>query len=630
MRGKTMMDTRKDALPKEAHFFSTIRSSFEAPRRKTEAREDILQQKSAQGWGHNLAKISINSPLRAGRVLAGLHARLAISQPGDEQEVEAERIADQIMTMPETMVQQNPLVFREEAAIRQPCPWCKRDKAETLNALSISRSSARSGCRQDVLPIVHEVLNSPGEKLNDRARMFLEPRFGHDFSMVRVHTDAKAEESAKSLNALAYTAGANMAFAAGQYAPNTARGIRLLAHELTHYLQQQNEESGTLPNGSFQGSRNDEYESLCPLSQRRVSCKAAGGPLIARQSGKGCACSPQSVLKASVGANGMFPSNQKTQALRLWDYVVYSDHVRLGNRKISEGVVIGSWPWMTNNPGDITVDVHPRMQKPGHPSAGYWQNVRAWGSPAKQGPTPDNMSPVSGDRGLSPDNTAVEGFAARKDLAIFVDLQRGRRALKEWVQKYSPKATLKNYVSGMHLGPIETHTSADDPEKYWKWMQQYLSSKKYPSNYVTITTVEAVKDDEWNDVLDAFGFVEGFYSCRPVAGTKNKFQYVENKGIVYRCSGRDPIDVDPAFKDHEYVKKMPETTPPEIRLLLGCVDECPTDSCQTDQEQSSSPTESQGASEDTSSTYTGGAGGAGGDNSRSNESGGSRGSGGGT
>ncbi len=597
-----MIDSRKDALPRAAQLFNAVRPRFEALRRKKDAGEDLLKYELAQGWGHNLSKISIKSPLRGGRVLAGLQARLAISQPGDEQEVEAERIADKIMAMP-----------------------------ETLNALSISRSSARPSYLLDVPPIVHEVLNSPGEKLNEPTRMFFEPRFGHDFGKVRVHTDEKAKESAKSLNALAYTAGENMAFAAGQYAPNTAGGMRLLAHELAHYIQQQNEESRTLPDGSFKGGRNDEYESQCPRSQRLASCKADGGPLIARQSGKGCAGPQQTVFKASVGTNGMFPKNPKTQALRLWDYVVYSDHVRLGNRKISEGVVIGSWPWMTNNPGDITVDVNPRMQKSDDPSAGYWQNIRAWGSPAKQGPTPANMSPVPGDSGLSPDNKAVEGVAARKDLAIFTDLQRGRRALKEWMQKYSPKATLKNYVSGIHLGPKKTHTKVDDPEKYWKWMQQYLSDKKYPSNYVTITTVEAVKDDEWNDVLDAFSFVEGFYSRRPAADRKNKFQYVENKGIIYRCSGRDPIDVDPAFKNHEYVKKMPETTPPEIRLLLGCVDEYPTDSCQTDQDQdqSSSSTESQEASEDTGSAYTGGAGGAGGDNSRSNEIGCSEGSGGG-
>src|SRR5437899_1147878 len=90
----------------------------------------------------------------------------------------------------------------------------------------------------EVPPIVHEVLRSPGQPLDPATRAFMEPRFGHDFSSVRVHTDAKAAESARAVNALAYTVGHDVAFGAAQYAPGTAVGRRLLAHELTHVMQQ--------------------------------------------------------------------------------------------------------------------------------------------------------------------------------------------------------------------------------------------------------------------------------------------------------------------------------------------------------------------------------------------------------
>jgi outer membrane protein OmpA-like peptidoglycan-associated protein len=66
----------------------------------------------------------------------------------------------------------------------------------------------------------------------------MEPRFGHDFSQVRVHADARAADSARALNALAYTVGQDTVFGAGRYAPGTAEGRRLLAHELAHVLQQ--------------------------------------------------------------------------------------------------------------------------------------------------------------------------------------------------------------------------------------------------------------------------------------------------------------------------------------------------------------------------------------------------------
>jgi Domain of unknown function (DUF4157) len=87
-------------------------------------------------------------------------------------------------------------------------------------------------------PIINEVLRSTGRPLDTSARKFFEPRFGQDFSRVRVHTDARADESARSVNALAYTVGNDIVFQSGQYSPQSATGSRLLAHELTHTIQQ--------------------------------------------------------------------------------------------------------------------------------------------------------------------------------------------------------------------------------------------------------------------------------------------------------------------------------------------------------------------------------------------------------
>jgi Domain of unknown function (DUF4157) len=86
--------------------------------------------------------------------------------------------------------------------------------------------------------VVNDVLRSSGQMLDAPTRSFMESRFGHDFSQVRVHTDAKAAESAQAVNALAYTVGSDIVLGAGQYAPGTSAGRRLLAHELTHVVQQ--------------------------------------------------------------------------------------------------------------------------------------------------------------------------------------------------------------------------------------------------------------------------------------------------------------------------------------------------------------------------------------------------------
>jgi hypothetical protein len=104
------------------------------------------------------------------------------------------------------------------------------------NALAHPPQSNKAG---NIPPLVYDTLNSPGQPLDPATRTFFEPRFGHDFSRVRVHTDGQATESARAVNALAYTVGQDVVFGAGQYAPQTEAGRKLLAHELTHTIQQE-------------------------------------------------------------------------------------------------------------------------------------------------------------------------------------------------------------------------------------------------------------------------------------------------------------------------------------------------------------------------------------------------------
>lgn len=87
-------------------------------------------------------------------------------------------------------------------------------------------------------PVVHDVLRSPGRSLESSVLGPMEARFGHDFSRVRVHTDARAAESARAVDAAAYTVGRDIVFDAGRYAPASAGGSDLLAHELGHVVQQ--------------------------------------------------------------------------------------------------------------------------------------------------------------------------------------------------------------------------------------------------------------------------------------------------------------------------------------------------------------------------------------------------------
>jgi hypothetical protein len=98
---------------------------------------------------------------------------------------------------------------------------------------------ARGAADADRAPgVVREVLDSAGRPLDPASRAFFESRFGHDFSRVKVHTDERAAESARAVNALAYTVGRDVVFGAGRFRPDTHAGRLLIAHELTHVVQQ--------------------------------------------------------------------------------------------------------------------------------------------------------------------------------------------------------------------------------------------------------------------------------------------------------------------------------------------------------------------------------------------------------
>lgn len=115
------------------------------------------------------------------------------------------------------------------------CDECKKKHAGALQ-----RKQGEKHAENQAPPIVQQALNSPGQSLEFGVRSFMESRFESNFSRVRIHTDQKAAESAKAVNALAYTVKDDIVFNSNQYLPQTPAGQKLLAHELVHVLQQRN------------------------------------------------------------------------------------------------------------------------------------------------------------------------------------------------------------------------------------------------------------------------------------------------------------------------------------------------------------------------------------------------------
>ncbi len=145
------------------------------------------------------------------------------------------------------------------------CPKCQTEQpGREHESLQRKRVQASDTGQIAAPPVVQEVLRSPGQPLDPATRAFMEPRFGHGFSRVRVHSGPAAEQSARDVNAHAYTMGHDIVLGAGRFASATNEGRRLLAHELTHVVQQ----------GGVQGSptlvqRDSIYEYAREMAKQR-------------------------------------------------------------------------------------------------------------------------------------------------------------------------------------------------------------------------------------------------------------------------------------------------------------------------------------------------------------------------
>jgi Domain of unknown function (DUF4157) len=159
-----------------------------------------------------------------------VHRKLGIGAVNDPLEFEADAIADHVLN---ASPPRNTKPGSDAAAVSS------QSIADGLRRKPV-RAASPASATAEAPPIVHEALRSPGRPLDAPGRSFMETRLGHDFSGVRVHADATAIASARTVNALAYTVGRDIVFGAGQYQPSTPSGRRLLAHELAHVAQDAN------------------------------------------------------------------------------------------------------------------------------------------------------------------------------------------------------------------------------------------------------------------------------------------------------------------------------------------------------------------------------------------------------
>jgi hypothetical protein len=236
-----------------------------------------------------------------------------------------------------------------EHGVSGECEDCRKKKLGVMQFKTVNNDPSST-----VPAIVHDVLQSPGQPLDVKSRDFFEPRFGMDFDKVRIHTDTKAAESAQSVNAFAYTVGKDVVFGAGQYRPGVDSGRQLLAHELTHVVQQR--QNIDLQKISI-GAVDDIYEQQANQMEKSISSRpgtgigifqAKSGPtpvslLQRRVNPNFVSCNPPSpTIAATTGADpvGVITA-ANTRAIELLDNAI--DELQTTRNQIVAGEPV-AWP----------------------------------------------------------------------------------------------------------------------------------------------------------------------------------------------------------------------------------------------------------------------------------------------
>ncbi|HEX2149264.1 MAG TPA: DUF4157 domain-containing protein [Actinomycetota bacterium] len=186
-----------------------------------------------------------------------------------------------------------------EAISNRPAPSSAADRAGHAGAKSISaqlmrlqRTAGNAGVNmllqrnaeteEERSPVRDLMSSGGGSALDESTRGFMESRLGADFGDVRIHTGSKATEAARSVQAHAYTVGTDVVFQDGQYNPSSTDGKKMLAHELTHVVQQrQGPVDGTpAPGGISISDPSDRFESAAEATAEKV---VGAGPGVQRQ-----------------------------------------------------------------------------------------------------------------------------------------------------------------------------------------------------------------------------------------------------------------------------------------------------------------------------------------------------------
>jgi Domain of unknown function (DUF4157) len=190
----------------------------------------FLQSQRAESGLGDVSKAARETATSVRSLPRYLQAKLEISQPGDVHEQEADRVAEQVMRMPDHTMPQPCAAF---AGVEPGATYASETGSKVQRKVDVPANTPAASDAASML-----AQTGAGQSLDHHTRDYFEPRFGRDFGNVRVHVGTAAEQTARDVNAHAFTVGRDVVFGAGRFAPATQEGRTLLAHELAHVVQQ--------------------------------------------------------------------------------------------------------------------------------------------------------------------------------------------------------------------------------------------------------------------------------------------------------------------------------------------------------------------------------------------------------
>jgi hypothetical protein len=224
------------------------------------------------------------------------------------------------------------------------CEGGNSDDARKKQEGTLQRSALDDRPLGRVPSIVQDVLHSSGQPLDGGTRALVEPRFGHDFSRVRVHTDSRAAESADAVSALAYTVGDQIVFAAGQYAPQSPSGQKLMVHELTHVVQQGLSGQGTAREAGSIGPVGGVAESEAAANAAGMStahgltAAPLAAPLLQRQP-SAVDANAQAIIDAAANASVPMATRAPDVVRRILNQYFPADASKVSSILYNQGTI---------------------------------------------------------------------------------------------------------------------------------------------------------------------------------------------------------------------------------------------------------------------------------------------------